>query len=145
MQKNFILLFLGFSLLLAPALAGAQSNPRSTGDILSNPRTPDVVSNPSGFKLQNPLNFETVCGLIQGLLKVFITIGIPIAVLFLVYSGFLFVWARGSVDGLKKAKRNFFYTLLGIALFLGAWFLGQVIASTINALSPGTVGQTSCK
>ena len=103
MQKNFILLFLGFSLLLAPALAGAQSNPRSTGDILSNPRTPDVVSNPSGFKLQNPLNFETVCGLIQGLLKVFITIGIPIAVLFLVYSGFLFVWARGSVDGLKKA------------------------------------------
>ncbi|KKW35602.1 hypothetical protein A2852_01260 [Candidatus Adlerbacteria bacterium RIFCSPHIGHO2_01_FULL_54_23] len=130
-------------LLVSPFFVAAAVNPSERGFINQDER--GYVNQPASFKLQNPLNFETICGLIQGLLKVFITIGIPIAVLFLVYSGFLFVWARGSVDGLKKAKRNFFYTLLGIALFLGAWFLGQVIASTINALSPGTVGQTSCK
>ena len=146
-QKNFILLFLGLSLLLTPlAFAGAQnlggdnSQPKFQGFTDS----PKLQGDNSRFGLQNPLNYKTICGLINGLLKVFLTIGIPIAVLFLVYAGFLFVWARGSVEGLTKAKNNLFYTLLGIALFLGAWFLGQVIASTVNALSPGTVGQTFC-
>ena len=65
--------------------------------------------------------------------------------LFLVYAGFLFVLARGSATGLQKAKSNLIHVILGIGIFIGAWLLGQIIANTINAVSPGTVsGVTSC-
>ena len=91
------------------------------------------------FTFCNTLNINSICGLIKQLLSVFLTIGTPIAVLFLVYAGFLFVIARGNSAKLNLAKSNFVHVVLGIAIFLGAWLMGQVIANTINAIAPGTV------
>ncbi len=58
--------------------------------------------------------------------------------LFLVYAGFLFIIARGNTEKLTTARHNLVWTIVGIGLFLGAWFLGQVIAATINSLQQGT-------
>ena len=57
-----------------------------------------------------------------------------VAVFFIVYSGFLFVTARGSEDKLKTAKRALLYSVIGTAILLGAWVIAEVIASTINQL-----------
>jgi hypothetical protein len=142
--------FITFALLLCIPTAFASAAPDfSTGanqpSFQTGASQPSMQTNTSAFALKNPLSFTTVCGLLLALLDVALVIGIPIMVLFLVYAGFLFVLARGSQEGLKKAKANFFYTILGIALFLGAWTLGQIVAATINEVAPGSLNTNSCK
>lgn len=89
--------------------------------------------------IQNPLgSTTTLCGLIKNLLNVILALGVPVSVLFLVYAGFLLIWARGNTAALEKAKRNLRYVIIGIAVFLGAWALGQVIANTVNAVAQGS-------
>lgn len=86
---------------------------------------------------QNPLNASTICQALKIFLDALMALAVPIAVVFLVYAGFLFVWARGNKDALVKAKHNILYTILGIAIFMGAWLLGQVVANTFNSLAVG--------
>ncbi len=127
---------------------GAVGNPSApTGGSVGNPskrlNINDNQSPEGGFILKNPLSVGTICGLIQKLVNVFLAIGIPIAVLFLVWAGFMFVIARGDPKALIKAKENFTYVIIGIAVFLGAWLMGQIIANTINTVKPGTVSSLS--
>jgi hypothetical protein len=92
--------------------------------------------------LSNPLNFYSICGLVKAIFNVILTLGTPIAVLFLVYAGFRFIVARGNPGELQKARTNLVHVILGIAIFLGAWILGQIIASTINSIAT-SAGQQS--
>jgi len=90
----------------------------------------------SGGGLSNPLrnicSFEDFVAL---LLQAVINIGLPIAVLFIVYSGFLFVTAQGNETKLQKAKDTFFYTIIGVTVFLGSWALALIVKSTIKLLT----------
>ncbi len=103
-----------------------------------------VVGQPSySFTLVNPLaHGSTLCELLNAVFNVTLTLGIPIAVVFLVIAGLKFVLALGNPTGLKNAKKNFMYTVLGIVLFVGAWFLAQVIARTLVQL--GGSGFNTC-
>lgn len=94
------------------------------------------------FTLKNPLSFNNICGLFKAIFNTLMIIGVPVAVFFIVYAGFLFVVARGRPEKLGDAKRNAAYVAVGIAVFLGAWFLAQIIAATIQAL--GGPGIMSC-
>lgn len=90
--------------------------------------------------VENPLKFNSICGLIKGLLDAAIVIGIPIAVLFIVYAGLKFVLARGKSAELIVARTNFLYTIVGIAIFLGSWVIIEVIVNTVKALGVPGVG-----
>jgi hypothetical protein len=103
-----------------------------------------ALAESNSFTFTNPLKFETVCGLAMGVLGVLLNIGIYVALFFLVYAGAKFVMARGSEEKLRKAKDNFFYVIVGVALFLGVVTVSKVITATINQFSPGTLN-TSCK
>lgn len=86
--------------------------------------------------LSNPL--RNICSLedfVELLLEGVIRIGLPIAVLFIVYSGFLFVMAQGNVNKLDEAKRTFLYTVIGVAIFLGSWTLAMIVKETIKLLT----------
>lgn len=89
--------------------------------------------------LQNPLGVDSFCDLIVVILNAALIIGIPIAVLFIVYAGFKFVIARGSPAGLSEARSNLFNTLIGIAIFIGASLIARVIVGTLHQLGV-TVG-----
>lgn len=147
-MRKISLALITASLLLVPAFSYAQSNPYTGGP--SNP-TVSSPSNPGGGQIQtvqNPLgSINSFCGLIKAILGAVIQIGIPVAVLFIVFAGFKFVLARGNPTELEKAKKNLLYTLIGIGIFLGAWLIAVVIANTVNSLGAGS-GQTaliSCK
>jgi len=84
--------------------------------------------------LENPIAVDSIGGLVEKILDIVLIIGVPIVAFFIIYSGFLFVTARGNPEGLEKAKTTFIYTLIGAALLLGAWVLAQGIADTINSL-----------
>ena len=110
-------------------------------DITTGSRSGDYIgggSRGAGTKLENPLEnpiaFKSLGALISAILDIIVQIAVPIAALFLMYSGFLFISARGDEAQLKTAKSIFLWTMVGIAVLLGAEILAQVIQGTINQL-----------
>ncbi len=147
MKKIFLFAALSLVLLtMAPFAVQAATDvfgPNS-GDAYGVQKSQDSFGN-SIFALQNPLGKTgSFCQLIKAILNVLILFGIPIATFFVMYAGFRLVMARGNPAALEKAKLNLFYTVVGIAIFLGAWLLGQVIASTIKDLNINTPGLNNC-
>jgi hypothetical protein len=93
------------------------------------------VSNCEPGKICNPLSgIDSIPGFIQKILEGFISIGIPVIALAIVYSGFLFVFAMGNPEKLKKAKDALLYTLIGGAVLLGSWAIAKMISATITGL-----------
>lgn len=91
------------------------------------------ISSPS--KIINPIGgIDTVNEFIKILLEGLIRIGFPIIALAIIYSGFLFVFARGNSEKLQKAKDALLYTLIGAAILLGSWSIAQLISSTVLSL-----------
>lgn len=90
-------------------------------------------------KLGNPLNSSigTIPQFLATVLKIVVMVAIPIIALLIVYSGFLFVFARGNEGALSEAKRNFLYVIIGAILVLGAWVLATLLAGTISQLTTG--------
>lgn len=89
--------------------------------------------------IDNPLNASSIQGLIDLIIKAMIEIGTPIAILFLIWSGFLYVEARGNPTKVAKAHQALLWTLVGIAVLLGASILAKIIAGTINQLGVGVL------
>ncbi len=112
MIKNFLRIFVG--LLGYPAITLAQ-----------------VIT------LENPLEgqYETIPEFIEGILKIVVQIGVPIAVFFIIYAGFLFVTSRGSDSQLEKAKTTLTWALIGSAILLGAWVLANAVAGTVKQIT----------
>ncbi|HEY4513446.1 MAG TPA: pilin [Candidatus Paceibacterota bacterium] len=94
-----------------------------------------VTCNPAGGTICNPLqNTTSISELIHNVLVGMLTLGIPIVALAIVYSGFLFVFARGNTEKLTSAKKTLMYTLIGAAILLGSWAIAKLISTTVNAL-----------
>ncbi|MDP4020579.1 MAG: pilin [Candidatus Adlerbacteria bacterium] len=115
-----------------PLAAGAENifigDPSNKNTYTGNPT--DTI------KLANPLgDINSFPELIKAILDAAFIIGLPIAVLFIVLAGFRFVWARGNPEQLKTAKRNLLYTVVGIAVFFGAWLITDVIVGTLRTLN----------
>ena len=87
-------------------------------------------------KICNPLgnSVNSIPELIQKFLIGAIKIGIPIIALAIVYSGFLFVFARGNPEKLTAAKETLLWTLVGAAILLGSWTIATLIQTTITEL-----------
>lgn len=84
--------------------------------------------------LENPTNVPTLYDFIKEVLTIVVKIGIPVATVFIIWSGFLFLTAQGDEAQLKKAKTSFVWACVGTAVLLGAWLLATAIKSTIDQL-----------
>lgn len=86
--------------------------------------------------LENPLKgINTVPDFIQKIISdIILPIGVPVITFFIIYSGYLFVAARGDAAKLKAAKDTLLYTVIGAAVILGAWILAQAIGQTVKEL-----------
>ena len=98
-------------------------------------QTPQGGCAPNGGKLCNPLSsIDNLPAFIQKFLEGIIKIGIPVVALAIVYSGFLFVSARGKPEELTKAKNALLYTVVGTAILFGSWAIAKLISETVLAL-----------
>ena len=135
-MKFFLSILTGVILLLPTTVVFAANTVVAPG---TNTVTAPGTNNTSS--LENPLaGGSSLCDLLNALFSIAVQIAIPIAVVFLVIAGLKFVLARGNPTGLSQAKANLMWTLIGIALFFGAWFLAQVIARTLVELGSGSNG-----
>lgn len=74
---------------------------------------------------------------VRAVLSIIVRIGIPVAALFLIYSGFLFLTAQGDTAQLQKAKTSFVWAVIGTAVLLGAWALAEAISGTVGTIRSG--------
>lgn len=84
---------------------------------------------------QNPVSANSIQELVSQALKVMVMVALPIIGLFVVYSGFMFVFAQGNQEALQKAKRNFLFVILGAILILGAWVIASILGNTVSQLT----------
>jgi hypothetical protein len=91
--------------------------------------------------LKNPISIDTLAGFVKSILDIVVMIGIPIIALAIIYSGFLFVKAKGDPKELSTAKETFLYTIIGAAIILGSWILAQAICSTVAQLGASATCQ----
>lgn len=96
---------------------------------------PDVYAQTSATQLQNPIGYNSIAEFIAAALRAMVMIAMPVITLFMVYSGFLFVYARGNEESLKQAKTNLIYVILGSVLILGAWAFASLIGGTLAQLT----------
>ncbi len=103
--------------------------------------TPSVGSTtPTGVKIdsgiKNPIpGIGTIPDFIQSILQFVLYLAVPLIVLAIIYSGFLFVMAAGNTEKLGKAKKTLLYTLIGAALLLGSYVIAGAIKGTVEEIS----------
>jgi hypothetical protein len=126
------------------ALTGAgsgtcQSGSQSGGALLGNSGLPgntaaNNVNQPLNIHLSNPLSVSTIGDAVNLFLGVIIKIALPLIVLFFIWSGLTFIFARGNPTEVAKAKQMFLYTVIGTLLILGAWVITNAIIGTVNSI-----------
>lgn len=132
-KKILSFLFSGVMIVFAilPFFTSAQ------GDTTTN--NPDTTTNVGNIKMDikidNPFKQDTIKGLIETIVNnILMPIGGVVAVVMIMYAGFLFVTARGEPAKITKAKDALLYAVIGAAILLGAWVISQVIDKTISDL-----------
>ena len=117
-------LLINFQSTLLYAESGKDGGSTDSGGMIT-------LANPLGNKVNNLPAF------IYMILGIVFQIGVVVSVLFLMYVGFMFVTARGDTAKLETARTAFLYTVIGIALLLGAELIASIIGSTVNQVSTG--------
>jgi len=86
-------------------------------------------------QIENPLGpGGNIPSFIQSLLGIIVRAGIPLVVLALVYTGFLFVYSRGNPEKLLEAKQALLWSVVGTAVLLGAWTIATILNNTVSAI-----------
>jgi len=90
------------------------------------------------IKIGNPLRSgtNTLQDFIELIIKqVILPVGGVIAVIYIIYAGFLLVTAQGNETKLAEAKRAFLYAAIGTMVLLGAWVIAEAIGGTIDQIT----------
>ena len=114
-----------FAVLISPSYSFAQES-----------AAPDIDGKrcSTSGRICPPIRATSIQAFIKELLEGVIKIGMPVIALAIIYSGFLFVSARGNSEAIKKAKDSLMYTLIGAAVLLGSWAIAKLISDTVLAL-----------
>lgn len=90
----------------------------------------------SSVAIQNPVTYSTFSGFMEAILDIVVKIGAPIAIVMVIYSGMLFVLAKGNEEKLTEAKRALLWSLVGTVVLLGAAIIANAIDATIQQITP---------
>jgi len=85
-------------------------------------------------QLMNPLGSDSIPNIVSTVMYFIVRVGAVVAVVAFIYVGFVFVRAQGKPEEIKKAKDMFFWTVIGVAILLGAQLLSQLVVGTIKSL-----------
>lgn len=83
------------------------------------------------YTLVSKLSVGTFEEFLLALLNIFIIIATPIIILFIIYSGFLYVTAKGNAEQVQQANRSLTYSIIGGVLVIGAVAITTIIGDTV--------------
>lgn len=86
--------------------------------------------------LTSPLKpaYQTVPNFLLALVDMIMLVGVPTIVIFIIYSGYLFVTAHGNESKLSSAKSTLLWVVMGSAVLLGSKVLATILQGTITSL-----------
>lgn len=87
---------------------------------------------------KSPVGDTTLYAFLVKILNAVIYILFPVLVLMIVYTGFLFVKAQGSVTAIGEARRALMYTVIGSLVVLGSKAIALAVEATVKSISSGT-------
>jgi hypothetical protein len=87
-----------------------------------------------GGTIQNPIKAKSLADLFNNIVSVAIELGTIIAVLGIMYGGYLYVTAQGNEEKLGAAQKTITWALVGTAVLLGARTIMAAIRSTVEQL-----------
>jgi hypothetical protein len=110
------------------------SNPTTIGDGGANNSSQNGLSINIAYK--NPLHktASDIPSFVAVVLKAIAKLLFPIVVIMILYSGFLFVIARGNVEKIGDAKKALTYALVGGMIVLGAYGLAQIVQEILVSI-----------
>lgn len=86
--------------------------------------------------IDNPLGeTKDIKSILASILKVIADIILPIVIVMVIYSGFLYVMARGKSEAIEKAHKTLTWTLIGAAVLLGAQLIANVLIDTVSSIA----------
>ena len=85
------------------------------------------------IKLENPLKVTSLEELLVAILNIIVVIAIPIIVLFIIYSGFLYVTAKGNAAQVEQATRSLTYAIIGAVLIIGAVAIAEIVKNLVTS------------
>ena len=98
------------------------------------PLASDMYTNPIAYKDSFGTAVDSVPRFLLALVDLIYLVAIPVIVMFIIYSGFLFVTAGDNESKIGKARTVFMWTVIGAAVLLGAKAIGLAVQSTICSL-----------
>jgi len=84
-------------------------------------------------QIKNPLKVNSIEELLVAILNILIVIAIPIIVFFIIYSGFLYVTARGNPEQIGQASRSLTYAIIGGVLIIGAVAIAEIVKNLVTS------------
>jgi hypothetical protein len=99
--------------------------------------TSSSASTTINLNIVNPLagTVDTIPQLFQTIVNIIISIAIPLVAMAIVYSGLLFVTARGDTAQLEKARQAFTYAVIGGLILLASWLIAEAIKDALTSLA----------
>lgn len=116
------------------------ANQANVDDVDTNPEA-QQADDPNGesfidLSIPNPVagTIDNIPGLFQKIVDFAITIGIPLVAMAIVYSGFLFVTARGDSGQIDTAKSAFTAAVIGGLVLFAAWLVAAAIKDALLSI-----------
>lgn len=85
------------------------------------------------IKLENHLKVTSLEELLVAILNIIVILAIPIIVLFIIYSGFLYVTAKGNAAQIEQATRSLTYAIVGGVLIIGAVAIAEIVKNLVSS------------
>jgi chitodextrinase len=81
---------------------------------------------------------NTIPKFFKAVLAIVIKVGIPVASVFLIWAGFLFLTAQGNESKLARAKKTFVWACIGFGVLLASWLLAIAFETVLVTFSGGS-------
>lgn len=144
MKLFFKIIFLAVLIISTPmsfaqvgneSTTGSQGNESTTGSEGNESTTGSQNTISVNLNLTNPLEqsgVDNVFDFVEKVVQLAIKIGIPIAAMFIIIAGLMYVTAQGNEAQIKKAHGMFKNVLIATALLLAAWAIAMGIQGALE-------------
>ena len=95
--------------------------------------TPIFLHAEGSTALLNPLAVDDLGNFLLGILAIVLVAVMPIVVIVLIYSGFLFVMARGNPQTLQRARLMLTYGLIGGVIIIGSYAIVEIVDNLVTS------------
>jgi hypothetical protein len=112
---------------------GGGTSPTGGGDTNPTGSGGTTIPNPFNCGGADPCTLFTFLEAIVN--NIIMPIGVVLAVLAFIYTGFLYVTAQGNASQIGKAHTALRNSIIGTAILLGAWSIATVIRNTVDQLT----------